>query len=71
MRLRPTVRRKVALRYVEVYQTAHDAQEVPYKRVNCGRFEANTRLRKFVKDHGQALQGYTAKPPLTGAKQRS
>ncbi|KMK23119.1 hypothetical protein ABW11_21160 [Pluralibacter gergoviae] len=62
--LPPSLRRKVAHRYTQEYEKAFHAEPVSYKQENAGRHEANTRLRKFVKDHGRALQGYTAEPPL-------
>lgn len=62
--LPPSLRRKVALKYAEVYETTFDAEPVSFRRENRARHEANTRLRKFVAAHGRAMQGYTAQPPL-------
>ncbi|EAX8009390.1 hypothetical protein BRO88_15380 [Salmonella enterica] len=70
-RLTPAVRQKVALRYAAVYQEAFDAESVSYRKENRARHEANTRLRLFVRNHGRALQGYTAEPPLAGTQSRS
>ncbi|HIF2339728.1 TPA: hypothetical protein ACXZPU_001058 [Salmonella enterica] len=70
-RLTPAVRQKAALRYAAVYQEAFDAESVSYRKENRARHEANTRLRLFVKNHGRALQGYTAEPPLAGTPPRS
>ncbi|EBH0776661.1 hypothetical protein FJ854_13240 [Salmonella enterica] len=70
-RLTPAVRQKAALRYAAVYQEAFDAQSVSYRKENRARHEANTRLRLFVRNHGRALQGYTAEPPLAGTQSRS
>lgn len=71
MQLPSALRLKVAVRYAEVYQDAYNAEAVSYRQENCARHEANTRLRLFVRDHGRALQGYTAEPPLAGAYQRN
>ncbi|PHI32746.1 hypothetical protein CRN84_17815 [Budvicia aquatica] len=57
MKLRPTVRRKVALKYAEAFQIAFDAEMVSYKQDNCGRREANTRLRNFVDTYAEASDG--------------
>ncbi|EAW1230426.1 hypothetical protein RG97_05415 [Salmonella enterica] len=70
-RLTPDVRQKAALRYATVYQEAFDAESVSYRKENRARHEANTRLRLFVRNHGRALQGYTAEPPLAGTQSRS
>lgn len=70
-RLTPAVRQKAALRYAAVYQEAFDAESVSYRKENRARHEANTRLRLFVRNHGRALQGYTAEPPLAGTQSRS
>lgn len=70
-RLTPAVRQKAALRYTAVYQEAFDAESVSYRKENRARHEANTRLRLFVRNHGRALQGYTAEPPLAGTQSRS
>ncbi|MDS0778210.1 hypothetical protein OSC13_09910 [Serratia marcescens] len=66
--LTPSLRRKAAVKYAEVYQAAFDAEPVSYRQENRARHEANTRLRLFVKNHGKALQGYTASPPLAGKR---
>lgn len=66
--LTPSLRRKVAVKYAEVYQAAFDAEPVSYRQENRARYEANTRLRLFVKSHGKALQGHTASPPLAGKR---
>lgn len=66
--LTPSLRRKVAVKYAEVYQAAFDAEPVSYRQENRARHEANTRLRLFVRDHGKALQGYTTSPPLAGKR---
>ncbi|MLY05665.1 hypothetical protein DSG37_10850 [Salmonella enterica subsp. enterica] len=70
-RLTPAVRQKAALRYAAIYQEAFDAESVSYRKENRARHEANTRLRLFVRNHGRALQGYTAEPPLAGTPPRS
>ncbi|EAN8471268.1 hypothetical protein SR02_004286 [Salmonella enterica subsp. arizonae] len=70
-RLTPAVRQKAALRYAAVYQEAFDAESVSYRKENRARHKANTRLRLFVRNHGRALQGYTAEPPLAGTQSRS
>lgn len=69
--LPPYLRRKVALKYAEVYEITFDAEPVSYRKENRARHEANMRLRLFVRNHGRALQGYTAEPPLAGTRQRS
>lgn len=69
--LPPSLRRKVALKYAEVYEITFDAEPVSYRRENRARHEANVRLRRFVETHGRAIQGYTAQPPLAGTQQRA
>lgn len=69
--LPPSLRRKVALKYAEVYEITFDAEPVSYRRENRARHEANVRLRRFVETHGRAIQGYTAQPPLAGTQQGS
>ncbi|HGP0311735.1 TPA: hypothetical protein ACLE2D_002468 [Citrobacter freundii] len=66
----PTARRKAMQRYAAVYQESYDAEPVSYRKENRARHEANTRLRLFVRNHGRALQGYTAEPPLAGTQAR-
>lgn len=66
-----SVRTKAILRYADVYQETFDAEPVSYRKENRARHEANTRLRLFVRNHGRALQGYTAEPPLAGTSPRS
>lgn len=69
--LPPSLRRKVSLKYAEVYEITFDAEPVPYRKENRARHEANVRLRRFVETHGRAIQGYTALPPLAGTQHRT
>lgn len=69
--LTPAVRQKAIQRYAAVYQETFEAEPVSYRKENRARHEANTRLRLFVRNHGWALQGYTAEPPLAGTQARS
>ncbi|WP_242685325.1 hypothetical protein [Leclercia sp. 29361] len=69
--LTSAVRQKATQRYAAVYQETFEAEPVSYRKENRARHEANTRLRLFVKNHGRALQGYTAEPPLAGTQARS
>ncbi|WP_053264861.1 hypothetical protein [Escherichia coli] len=69
--LPPSLRRKVALKYAEVYEITFDAEPVSFRKENRARHEANVRLRRFVETHGRALQGYTTQPPLAGTQSRS
>ncbi|HAT2283653.1 TPA: hypothetical protein I8190_000333 [Citrobacter freundii] len=69
--LPPSLRRKVSLKYAEVYEITFDAEPVSYRRENRARHEANVRLRRFVETHGRAIQGYTTQPPLAGTQQRA
>lgn len=69
--LTPAVRQKVIQRYAAVYQETFEAEPVSYRKENRARHEANVRLRRFVETHGQAIQGYTAQPPLAGTQQRA
>ncbi|EKO0249511.1 hypothetical protein PZG14_002262 [Salmonella enterica] len=69
--LPPSLRRKVALKYAEVYEITFDAEPVSYRKENRARHEANTRLLLFVRNQGRALQGYTTQPPLAGTQSRS
>ncbi|HBM8993558.1 hypothetical protein [Enterobacter roggenkampii] len=69
--LTPAVRQKAIQRYAAVYQETFEAEPVSYRKENRARHEANTRLRLFVRNHGRALQGYTAEPPLAGTQARS
>jgi len=66
-----SARHKIVALYADVYQAAWDEEPVSFKQENRARHEANTRLRKFVENHGKALQGYTAEPPLAGKVNRS
>lgn len=66
-----SLRRKIALKYSEVYEVEFNAEPVSYRQENRARHEANTRLRLFVRNHGRALQGYTAEPPLAETQRRS
>lgn len=68
--LPPSLRRKVALKYAEVYEITFDAEPVSFRRENRARHEANVRLRRLVETHGRAIQGYTAQPPLAGTQKR-
>ncbi|MFG0517315.1 hypothetical protein [Kluyvera intermedia] len=68
--LTPSARQKAIQRYAAVYQETFEAEPVSFRKENRARHEANTRLRLFVRNHGRALQGYTAEPPLAGAQQR-
>lgn len=69
--LTPAVRPKAIQRYAVVHQETFEAEPVSYRKENRARHEANTRLRLFVRNHGRALQGYTAEPPLAGTQLRS
>lgn len=69
--LTPAVRQKAIQRYAAVYQETFEAEPVSYRKENRARHKANTRLRLFVRNHGRALQGYTAEPPLAGTQARS
>ncbi|HGY3701110.1 TPA: hypothetical protein ACNVXF_002449 [Citrobacter freundii] len=69
--LAPAARQKAIQRYAAVYQESFDAEPVSYRKENRARHEANMRLRLFVRNHGRALQGYTAEPPLAGTSTRS
>lgn len=71
MSLTPAARQKAIQRYTAVYQETFEAEPVSYRKANRARHEANTRLRLFVMNHGRALQGYTAEPPLVGTQARS
>ncbi|AHE71889.1 hypothetical protein M942_22715 [Enterobacter ludwigii] len=71
LQLPPSLRHGVALRYAEVYEATFDAEPVSYRKENRSRHEANTRLRKFVREHGRAIQGYTTSAPLAGTQRRS
>ena len=68
LRLPSSLRRKIALKYSEVYEIEFNAAPVSYRQENRARHEANVRLRRFVDAHGRALQGYTTKPPLAGSR---
>ncbi|ELW9369325.1 hypothetical protein ABLG94_004812 [Enterobacter hormaechei] len=69
--LTPAARQKAIQRYAAVYQESFEAEPVSYRKENLARHEANMRLRLFVRNHGRALQGYTAEPPLAGTPPRS
>ena len=68
LRLPSSLRRKIALKYSEVYEIEFNAEPVSYRQENRARHEANVRLRRFVDAHGRALQGYTTQPPLAGSQ---
>ncbi|MDT8883132.1 hypothetical protein RBG07_11410 [Klebsiella aerogenes] len=63
-----SLRRKIALKYSEVYEVEFNSEPVSYRQENRARHEANIRLRLFVRNHGRALQGYTTQPPLAGSQ---
>ncbi|HHG1482934.1 TPA: hypothetical protein ACPUNM_000639 [Klebsiella pneumoniae] len=68
LRLPLSLRRKIALKYSEVYEIEFNAEPVSFRQENRARHEANVRLRRFVDAHGRALQGYTTQPPLAGSQ---
>ena len=68
LRLPSSLRRKIALKYSEVYEIEFNAEPVSYRQENRARHEANVRLRRFVDAHGCALQWYTTQPPLAGSR---
>ncbi|HHS9554206.1 TPA: hypothetical protein ACTXCE_005380 [Raoultella planticola] len=68
LRLPSSLRRKIALKYSEVYEIEFNAEPVSFRQENRARHEANVRLRRFVGAHGRALQGYTTQPPLAGSR---
>ena len=68
LRLPSSLRRKIALKYSEVYEIEFNAEPVSYRQENRARHEANVRLRRFVDAPGRALQGYTTQPPLAGSR---
>ncbi|MEL2243113.1 hypothetical protein PAS25_19270 [Leclercia adecarboxylata] len=68
--LAPSARQKAIQRYAAVYQESYEVELVSYRKENRARHKANTRLRLFVRNHGRALQGYTAEPPLAGTQAR-
>lgn len=68
LRLPPSLRWKVALKYSEVYEIEFNAEPISFRQENRARHEANVRLRRFVDAHGRALQGYTTQPPLAGSR---
>ncbi|EOI2401077.1 hypothetical protein ACMGB5_002702 [Klebsiella pneumoniae] len=68
LRLPSSLRRKIALKYSEVYEIEFNAEPVSYRQENRARHESNVRLRRFVDAHGRALQGYTTQPPLAGSQ---
>ncbi|WP_237391424.1 hypothetical protein [Dryocola clanedunensis] len=67
--LTPAARQKAVARYAAVYLETFESEPVSFRKENRARHEANVRLRLFVRNHGRALQGYTAEPPLAGAQQ--
>lgn len=68
IQLPPSLRRKVALKYSEVYEIEFNAEPVSFRQENRARHEANVRLRRFVGAHGRASQGYTTQLPLVGTQ---
>ncbi|CAB5567480.1 TPA: hypothetical protein KEY68_003557 [Providencia rettgeri] len=62
LRLRPSVRPKVSVKYSEVYQEHFDDEPISYKKINAGRKAANTRLRNFVKNYASYLDGHVSDP---------
>ncbi len=47
-------RQKAIKRYAVVYQEAFEAEPISYRKENRARYEANTRLRLFVRNQGRA-----------------
>lgn len=62
-RLTPSVRAKATVEYAKVYQATFETESVGFRQENKARREANTRLRKYVRNHAQAMQGITSRPP--------
>lgn len=62
LRLRPSVRPKVSVKYSEVYQENFDKEAISYKQENAGRKAANDRLRNFVKNYASYLDGHVSTP---------
>lgn len=60
--LTPSLRRKIAVRYAEVYQAAYDDEPVTYRQENRARHEANVRLRLFVGKYYRSAIGLTESP---------
>jgi len=68
--LTPATRQKAVARYAAVYVETFEVEPVSFRKENRARHEANVRLRLFVRNHGRALQGYTAEPPLAETQPR-
>lgn len=62
LRLRPSVRPKISVKYSEVYQEHFDSEPVIYRKENSGRRAANARLRNFVKNYASYLDGNVSTP---------
>lgn len=62
LRLKPSVRARVAIRYSAVYQQYFEQETATYRKENSARKAANTRLRIFVKNHASYLDGYVSEP---------
>ncbi|TFU09351.1 hypothetical protein E4V27_18860, partial [Proteus mirabilis] len=56
-KLSPSMRQKALVKYSEVYQTEWEREQVPYRKDNKARHEANVRLREFIKRYQRAMQG--------------
>jgi len=68
LRLRPSMRNKVAVLYAEVYDQHYQGEPVSFRKENRARHEANTRLRVYVQRYADAAAGLTEKPPLASTK---
>ncbi|MBU9819948.1 hypothetical protein J1782_08610 [Rahnella sp. BCC 1045] len=64
VKISPSMRQMIAVKYSEVYQDAWDRELVSYRQENRARHEANTRLRLFVERYHKAAMGLAEKPPL-------
>lgn len=68
IRLRPSMRNKVAVLYADVYDQHYQDEPVSFRKENRARHEANTRLRVYVQRYADAAAGLTEKPPLASTK---
>ena len=57
-------RKKAAEKYSAVFEETFNREDVPHKKENRARFEANTRLREYVKRYRSVMNCEVNEPPV-------
>lgn len=62
LKLKPSVRNRVAIKYSKIYQEYFEKECIHHKKENSARKAANERLRLFIKNQASFLEGYVSEP---------